>query len=237
MIVFALFRNKYTVTQLYEKINNIKVIIINDPFDDYIVPESYINKYYNHYCNHNGVIGVDIIKCGNNAPNFSGYLFWKVFYKQIGLDYNIRYEKDYRMLNRNYERENFLYNKVVERYSDKYIFVHDHRFLDKLFRNSRPNVIVPDIDIPIFHPNCNYYEVVDKDNKFVNLWYNFISDNLLDYCMIIEKAHAIHITDSSFGCICPYLNLSHIKDKTIYTNLDVIDYDNSFNEWNINKTE
>lgn len=155
------------------------------------------------------------------------------FYKQCGLDYNIRYEKKYRIINRNYERETILYKKVVEKYGDKYIFVHDHRILDTLFRSNRPNVIVPKIDIPIFHPNCNYYEAVDKNNKYIDLWYNFISDNLLDYCMIIEKAYAIHISDSSFSCICPYLNLSYIKNKTIYSNLDVIDYDNSFTEWNI----
>jgi alpha(1,3/1,4) fucosyltransferase len=237
VIVYALFRNRYTVTQLYEKINNIKVVIIKDQhYNDCIVPEIYIKKCYDYYCNRNGIIGIDIIKCGSNVPDFSGYYFWKVFYKQIGLDYNIRYENDYRMLNRNYERETILYNKVIERYGDKYIFVHDHRFLDKLFRNSRHTVILPDIDIPIFHPNCNYYEVADKNNKFINLWYNFISDNLLDYCMIIEKAYAIHINDSSFSCICPYLNLSHIQDKTMYTTLDVIDYDNSFNEWTIIKT-
>ena len=148
----------------------------------------------------------------------------------------MRYERRYSIINRNYERENDLYDKVVKKYGYKYIFVHDHRYLDTTFRTCRPNVIAPDVNIPIFHPNCNYYQAIDNKNKFANLWYNFISNNLLDYCMVIEKAYAIHISDSSFSCICPYLNLSHIKDKTIYSNLDVIDYHSSFNEWNIVKT-
>jgi hypothetical protein len=235
VIIFSLYRNRHTIKQLYNKLSNVKVIVIdNKDYNIHLVPDEHINKSY-EYCKQKN-LNIDIIKCGNNVPNFSGYQFWRSFYTQIGLEYNMRYKKKYNIINRNYEREHKLYNKVIKKYGYKYIFVHDHRFLDTIFRSARPNVIAPDINIPIFHPNCNYYEEVDKNNKFANLWYNFISNNLLDYCMVIEKAYAIYISDSSFSCICPYLNLSHIKNKIIYSNLDVIDYHSSFSEWNIVKT-
>lgn len=239
IIIYSLYRNRHTVKQLYNKVSNVKVVVIQEQdYNDNLVPDDYINKSYNYYKNKNyNVSNIDIIKSGSNAPDFSGYLFWRVFYKQIGLDYNIRYNRRFNIINRNYKREHELYDKVVKKYGYKYIFVHDHRFLDTTFRSSRPNVIAPDINIPIFHPNCNYYDAIDKNSIFANLWYNFISDNLLDYCMVIEKAYAIHISDSSFSCICPYLNLSHIKNKTIYSNLDVIDYHSTFNMWNIVKTD
>ena len=238
LTIYSLYRNRHTIKQLYNKLSNVKVIVIQEQdYNSHLVPDDYINKSYEYYKHKNyNTKNIDIIKCGANAPNFSGYLFWKVFYTQIGLDYNIRYKKRYNIINRNYKREHELYDKVVKKYGYKYIFVHDHRFLDTIFHNARPNVIAPDINIPIYHPNCNYYDAIDKNNKFANLWYNFISDNLLDYCMVIEKAYAIYISDSSFSCICPYLNLSHIKDKTIYTNLNVIDYHSNFTKWTIIKT-
>ncbi len=236
--IFSLYRNRHTITQLYNKIKNVKVIVIPiQDYNDHLVPEEYIKKSYDYYRHKKyNISNIDTIKCGSNVSNFSGYQFWRSLYTQLCLNYNMRYERRYSIINRNYERENDLYDKVVKKYGYKYIFVHDHRFLDTTFRTCRPNVIAPDVNIPIFHPNCNYYQAIDNKNKFANLWYNFISNNLLDYCMVIEKAYAIHISDSSFSCICPYLNLSHIKDKTIYSNLDVIDYHSSFNEWNIVKT-
>jgi hypothetical protein len=239
LTIYTLYRNRHTIKQLYNKLSNVKVIVIQEQdYNDCIVPVEYINKSYEYYKHKNyNANNIDIIKCGSNAPNFSGHLFWRVFYKQIGLDYNIRYKRRYNIISRNYKREHELYDKVVKKYGYKYIFVHDHRFLNTIFRNARPNVIAPDINIPIFHPNCNYYEEIDKNNKFANLWYNFISNNLLDYCMVIEKAYAIHISDSSFSCICPYLNLSHIKNKTIYTNFDVVNYHTCFNMWKIVKTD
>jgi hypothetical protein len=235
VIIYSLYRNRHTIKQLYNNIKNVKVVVLdNHDYNDHLVPEEYIKKSYDYYRQKN--YNIDIIKCGSNVSNFSGYQFWRSLYTQLRLDYKIRYKKKYNIISRNNERERDLYDKVVKKYGYKYIFVHDHRFLDTIFRSGRPNVIAPNINIPIFHPNCNYYKEVDKNNKFSNLWYNFISNNLLDYCMIIEKAYAIHISDSSFSCICPYLNLLHIKDKTIYTNLDVVDYHSSFNEWTIIKT-
>ena len=49
--------------------------------------------------------------------------------------------------------------------------------------------------------------------------------------MIIENATEIHITDSAFSCLCPYLDLSKVEKKCIYTKYDYVNYHNSFKDW------
>ena len=49
--------------------------------------------------------------------------------------------------------------------------------------------------------------------------------------MIIENATEIHITDSAFSCLCPYLDLSKVIKKVIYTGYDCVNYHNSFKDW------
>jgi hypothetical protein len=132
------------------------------------------------------------------------------------------------------ENELKLYNLLINKYSNNYIFVHDHRHISYNHFSVRHNVeINKEIDYPIFHPNFNYY-IDNIDNKYYDLWsVNLLSDNLLDYCMIIENAKEIHISDSAFSCLCPYLNLNNVNSKNIYTCYDIKDYHTSYDNWNI----
>ena len=142
------------------------------------------------------------------------YLFFETFYKQIDLDYHIRYK--FEKIYRNIEREKLYYNMIMENYiknNSKYIFVHDF-FINKFSLK----------DIPIFHPNYNY-------SKY---WNGIISDNITDYCQILENSYEIHVTFSSFFNLCIYLDLSKVKHKYIYTNVSNIkDLHVNLKDWNI----
>ena len=222
--IFCLERNIHTITQMYEKYNNIKLIIIDG---------NWLNIDLNKYTQN--IKDYDVIRCGVHNKNWNDIgtiMFWRYFYKVVDLPYEIRYE--YNDINRNNERELNLYNKLINKYGEKYIFIFDHKDENGTYRDcDRRGDVNIDVsnEIPIFHPNFNFYK---HNHKFFNLWSkDLMSNNILDYGTIIENANEIIMNDSSFGCLCPYLNLSHIKKKIMYTNFDVKDYHNSFNDWEI----
>jgi hypothetical protein len=222
--IFCLHRNYETITQLYELHPNIHICLCHDKnYNLCTVPR---NTFY-HYTSL--VTNYDVIKSGSNDTNWIYTSnFWRSFYTDINYDYNMRY--NFTSINRKHEKEITLLNKVKEIYGPKYIFVHDHRNYIYNHCCARNNVII-NSEMPIFHPNYNYYHD-NTSNPFFSYWNSsFYLNNLFDYCSIIENAEEIHITDSSFSCLCPYLDLSKVKKKVIYTNYDVIDYHNSFSDW------
>lgn len=243
VFIFCLERNKEFVKQLYEKLNvNITIIPELEHKDCkliYAAPESYIKRYMN-------VGNYDLIKTGSSfsedrkiAPEWEKmkkenkeFLFWRFFYKQANLKYEIRY--DYKNINRNFQKEKLFYDKIKLIYGTKYIFIHDHR---NIYGNHTRNRLIKDLyldeDIPVFHPNINYYSS-DEKHKFFNLWSaELISNNILDYGLVLENAIKIDIVDSSFSCYCPYLNLEKVNKKIIRTNLNIVDYHKSFKNWEI----
>jgi hypothetical protein len=63
---------------------------------------------------------------------------------------------------------------------------------------------------------------------------DLITNNILDFCMILEKATQINIIDSSFVHLCTYLDLSKVKEKKIVKpnwRATMVDLDNSFSTW------
>ena len=222
--------------KIFSDNNNIIPICI-DIIEDILPNNHYIYEKYKNF---------DIIKIGLHNNNWHilksdiivgdlPYSFFKTFYKQLELDYEIRYK--YEKINRNHNSEIFFLNKVMKNY-DKYIFLHDN---DKniIFRDNDKNIIFRDNDknnlsniesiIPIFHPNINYY---NEKSELYNYWLNIISDNILDYCKIIENAEEIHVIFSSFFNLCMYLDLSKVKKKYIYTNIiNIKDLHKNMKDW------
>ena len=222
--IFCLHRNKNTIKQMYGGYKNIII---------------HFHKKKNYNCHlidkkdldniKKKLINYDIISTGEHNNNWSySQNFWRYFYKQGELEYDIRYA--YININRDYKKEKDFYNKIVNKYGKKYIFINDHRQILKYDGIPRPTIHIIH-KLPIFHPNINYY---NKNDKYFNLWeIDFLKDNLFDYSMIIENATEIHINDSAFSCLCPYLDLSKVKKKCIYTTYDYIDYHKSFKDWTI----
>jgi hypothetical protein len=229
--IFCLHRYRHTFAQLYEPYANVKVNFVDDvvfPHTNFITnlilqtykpPQSYLKPF-------------DLFLCGNYHSLFEGSNgFWERFYDHLQLPYTMRY--DYTQINRNKEREMKLYNDVVSRLGEKYIFLHDHRnHNDNSHFYIRPNIYV-ESELPVFHPNFNYH--TNSEDKYHHLWTpDLISDNLLDYCTLIENATEIHIRDSAFSCLAPYLDLKNVKKKCVYSNYDLVHYHNSYaHDWNI----
>jgi hypothetical protein len=242
--IFCFERNQKFIKQLYENKNVIvnvspQIEHNNCPLH-YAAPLSHISKYVPKLKDY------DLIKSGNSF-SYDGKIidewkqldkygeFWKKFYVQVHLPYKIRYE--YTNINRNYKSENDFYNKIKKIYGEKFIFVQDHQSINYNHKGRRCilNENIINNEIPIFHPNINFYKN-HKTHKFYNLWNkDLISDNLLDYCTILEKSEKIIMIDSSFSCLCVYLNLNNVKEKIIYSSLDLIDYHKSFNDWVIKR--
>lgn len=221
--IFCLYRNYETIIQLYELHPNIHIWICDKQHNSCTVPDN----TFNHYSSL--ITDYDVIKTGFNDNTWKcTSTFWRAFYTHIKFDYNLRYK--FTSINRKYEKENTLLNKIKQIYGEKYIFVHDHRNYNYIHYNPRNNVII-NSDLPIFHPNYNYYHD-NTINQFFGYWNNSLYlNNLFDYCSVIENAEEIHVSDSSFSCLCPYLDLSKVKKKVIYTTFDIIDYHNSFSDW------
>lgn len=124
-------------------------------------------------------IGFNLLKetCDLNSCGFD-----KGFYYISGVDFEKRYT--YFKLNRDLNREKNLMNSLGL-VSNNYIFLHEdpHRnfIIDrKHIKNS---------SLPVFFPKNN------------------ITDNIFDYCTIIENAKEIHVFDSSFKNLIETLNI------------------------------
>lgn len=121
------------------------------------------------------------------------------FYMQAGMDYRVSHT--HFVLNRDPEREQALYDKVVARCGPDYVFLHEDR--------ARGFCIDPSLvktEWPIFDAH-------DPD---------ITSDNLFDYCMVMEKAKELHFMDSCFGLLadrlpgltCPMTCHAYARDNS-----------------------
>ena len=220
--IFCLERNKTFIKQLYSKMNVIPVVIPQKEHNKhklpYAPPLTYIKKFLPSLKDYK------LIKTSNSFLengkisdewNKSNHIIWfKKFYFLANVPYSIR--QKYRNINRNHKRELELYNKVINIYGEKYIFVHDHRNIHykhtrNIFLNEK---MILNENYPIFHPSINFYN--NKNHKYYNLWNaDFITDNILDLCMVIEKSYKINIIDSAFLHLCSYLDLSNVTEKKI----------------------
>jgi len=193
----------------------------------------------------------DIIKIGMNNENWiinkydliigkHPYLYFKTFYKQLNLNYELKY--NYEKINRNVFKEKKFYNDLMFKYNDDYKFVMgiknndiiDNKIqmnlLENLCLNKKLSHETECNKIPIFTPYYNFY---NKKSIFYDFWKNKISDNIFDYCLILEKAKEIHIEFNEFLSLCMFLNISNIK-KYVYTNItNIKDYHKNMEDWNI----
>jgi hypothetical protein len=226
--IFVLNRNKLTIKQLFEPFNNIVLHELEENYNSCHATQTHIKELQKSLDN------CEIIVAGfyRQYPFKTAKLpFYREFYFMIDLNYdNIR--NKYKKINRNLEQERKFYNKVISRYGENYIFTHDHRHVKYRHYDPRANInISSKSNLPIFHVNINIY---NPENKYYNLWSeDLISNNIMDYGILLENAKEIYIVDSSFSCLCCYLDLSKVEKKVIKntSGIDIRDYDQSYKEW------
>jgi hypothetical protein len=212
------------ILQMFDDSNIINIICCDEEILD-----------NNHYI-YNTYKDCDIIKLGSINDNWdilkSSLLinnlplsFFITYYSQMGIEYNIRYK--FEKINRNFDNENIFYEKVMNSYGDKYIFTHNCENFNDNFEINNPN------NYPIFNPNINYYDYY-SDSKYDKFWNGIISDNIFNYCKIIENSSEIHVTFSAFFNLCVFLDLSKVKEKYIYTKItNIKDMHQNLDSWKI----
>ena len=134
-------------------------------------------------------------------------------YDELELDPSIAYT--YFKINRNYKRENELYNKLINIIGNKYIIIIDDEkrnfLIDEKYLTNLP--------YPIFKLSNNS----NNKNKKLN---NIRDDLIFNYIKILENAYEIISIDSSIPWLIDLLNLNPNTTVHSYTRLDYIKFKN-----------
>ena len=136
----------------------------------------------------------DNIKIDNMPINY-----FDIFYKQLNLNY-INYI-NYKIINRNYEKEDIFYVKFNNICSKNFIFTYNLNNMDILYYK--------DNKYDVYDPLTN----INNNDKWVLL----NTDNIMDYLKIIENADELHINDLNMLLLLSTIDLKHIKIKCAYT--------------------
>lgn len=119
-----------------------------------------------------------------NLNRESGEQLEKQFYRLAGVPFEKKWDSFY--IDRDQSREQELYKKIIEQ--EPYIFVHD------------------DSRYPIDNAKLPQQYLVVRPQKG-------LTDNIIDYCSVIEKAKEIHAIDSSFMFLIDCLQYQNPEQK------------------------
>lgn len=215
------FSNKYkNIIYVCKKANYNFISYMYRDLDNilyYIIPDKYTKPYINYYV----PINDNIIKIFNNKNityinmhdnlSISGDFINRTYYR-LNLSNDIAY--NYFKIVRNYEREDILYNKLIEIIGDKYIIL-----IDDEKRNFMINKkYLENKEYPIFN--------ISKNSNNKNIKLELIkSDNLFDYIKILENAVEIISIDTSIPWLIDMMNIN-VKTSIYPTRQDTIIYKN-----------
>jgi len=123
----------------------------------------------------------NIIKIGFGNANFKKYTFDRAFYEQLHLDFKLRWENFFFVRDIEREKRLFKYYNLKEY---EYVFLHDDK---------ERNFVI----------NLDY---ITKNNLKIVRPIKGLTDNIFDYCYLLENAFEIHCMDSSFKNLIDSLN-------------------------------
>lgn len=109
-----------------------------------------------------------------------GIKFDRAFYNQVGLNFNDRWTKFY--VQRNEEVEISLF-KTLNPNNEPFAFIHDDK--------SR--------GFSINEENITLFKIFPQES---------LTDNIFDYCLLLERAQEIHCMDSAFKLLADSLSVS-----------------------------
>ena len=152
----------------------------------------------------NNILNKNIIKIGFDKLNYN-MKFDESFYEQVQIDFSKRWDDFYFKRDLEEELNIFKHYSIEE---DNYIFLHD------------------DIDRNFEIPNINKeLNIIRPDKNLTN--------NIFNYCYLIENAKEIHCIDSSFKLLADSINLK--TDRLFYYYLNRRQnynlYSTSKNKW------
>jgi hypothetical protein len=167
-------RYEKACTQLFSNLDNVDLLLVNDDADispNFGADPAMLEGYER--------AGYDVVRIGLHASKNQKLprdpVFARNFYYQVGLDPSMTHS--FFDLRRSCEREVDLYKRVVRKHGLKYAVVH---------QDATRGLFVRPEHLP---SNVSIYDVDDPEVR---------SDNIFDYCMVLEKAYEIHGMDSCF---------------------------------------
>ena len=167
--VFLLVKNSnhHAVSFMYRDLTRLKLIIVENDEK----AREYLNKHKIK----------NLIKVGFENLKADQFKFDESFYKQLGLEFKLRWDNF--KLYREPETEIELFKKYDIR-ENEYIFLHDDpdrgfKINDKIINNKNVKIIKP---------------------------VKGLTSNIFHYCYILENASEIHCMDSSFKLLIDSLN-------------------------------
>jgi hypothetical protein len=170
----------------------------------YKIPTLYSNQYLHYYIPKDNDIdnlfkyyNIQYFHIADNYINYDqllNYHYTIRTYRALNLNLDIGYK--YFKINRDLNKENEIYNKLVNLIGSKYVII-----IDDEKRNFKiNNMYIKDIKYPIFKLGLN--------SKNVNPKLDLIKDPyIFNYITILENAVKILSIDSSIPWLCDYANL------------------------------
>jgi hypothetical protein len=181
---------------MYQDLDNlllykIPTLYSNQYLEYYIPKDDDINKLFKYY-------NIQYFHIASNYINYDqliNYHYTVRTYRALKLDVDIGYK--YFKINRDIDKENEIYNKLINIIGSKYIII-----IDDEKRNFRiNNKYLDDINYPIFKLSMN--------SKNENPELESLKDPyIFNYITILEKAQKILSIDSSIPWLCDYANLN-----------------------------
>lgn len=169
-------------TQLFADLPNVDLLVVKDDPD--ISPafgaDGMVLALYE-------AEGYTILRLGLHSENRHSWDNRKaIFSHQFYLDVQLPPSLSHTMFSfpRNVQAEEALYKRVVRAHGTKYVVLHE---------DVSRNLVV---DRALLPSNISVYNVHDRDIR---------SDNLLDYALVLQNAHALHFIDSCFGLLADRL--------------------------------
>jgi hypothetical protein len=184
------------ISCMYQDLNNIII---------YKIPSVYSNQYIDYYIPYNNNDINNLIKIHNiqvykikdyfvNANKLINYHYTLRTYKSLNLDLDIGYK--YFKINRDYEKEKLLYNKLVSIIGYKYIVIIDDEKRNFLINNNYLKHTLPTFKL-------------GNNSKNENSELDLIKDPFIfNYITILENAEKIISIDSSIPWLCDFLNIN-----------------------------
>ena len=182
--IFSIPSTYQSVSFMYRDINNLTIIKGAYYKGDYAFAKKFI--FLNKF--KFGKYKYDIVKILENKhlDKHSGVTFEEQLYRLANVDFEKKWDSFF--VERNFKKEKELYEKAASK--EDYVFLHEDDSRNFVINRKKINR-----NLKIFTPN-------DK-----------LTENLFDYCTIIEKAKEIHVIDSSFMFLIDCLKYENSNQK------------------------
>ena len=203
VLVVCKTRNEKNVRLMYSDDPTIHILAIED--DHILLPFQQVKKKYFEN------LGYSIYCCGFHTALPRLYEFPYCFYDDLGIPRD--YMKKYFYVPTVPESDTLF--KTIASINETYRLIHQQSSNGRMpiwetLNRKYPNELILDINENHYPEGHRYHDVAQK----------VVNQPLLHYKTLLEKAHGIHVLESSFYCFATHLDLTKVNEKICYQAYD-----------------